>query len=375
MRSSLIALKDLIDEAANGIFGPNWKTLLMECVEEYCKGSFIKPQTYGFRGHGKDLREWSDSDLEEIATIVFTTDLAPNNQHLTIINKARNVPHVKGMLIRSIIWRLHKLRPNTVNENVVRNISDTLKEKHKIKLPDGLPIIDPTHEAELRAIKESFPTPRWRAPGAVNRNGEPYKRLPKVFTDSAIEKIAEQISSMAQRPTKGEIWQMVGEVLGSHEGTQEFNAALVDAMESWEVSEDANYVSGFPAITGSTPGGEVQTSEKTDFSDILRKIPMRERERIQVLAEEFVATLSPVQMKAIELTQHAEFRSLSKMDQADALGLADPTEITLVFEDVRKQTEEFINQKNLTNEDQELLQHTIMVVVCPPTHWRPRDEE
>jgi len=379
MKPTLVQFKDLLTEAVSGQFGPNWKILLEECVEEYCRGDGnkpgLKPQTFGFKGHGKFGLDWADEDIQTIAQNVFEEAIAPRNQHVSIGMKARDAQHVKGMLNISVRWQVLKLRAKTVDRNVVENLKGMLKDDHGITLPMGKSIDDPLHQARLIAIKENFPAPRWRKEGALNRDGKPYTRLPKVFKDSDLRKIAGQIAAMNPLPTQSELWEIVGEVLGSHEGTQEFNAELIDSMEDWRDPVSRGQRQSSAAITGSTYSEAGQSNAKMDFSDIFRQLPQDERERIQMLAVEFVETLSSRERKAIELAQLSSFSNLSQMDQANALGLSQPSEIFNLYRGVGRKTEEFIQTQNLLLEDQDLLHRAVMVVLCPSPHWPSSDEE
>ena len=363
MSPSLISFRDLVDECDKGRFGPNWTVLLEECVEEHCRGRGLKPQTYGFKGHGSSGWEWDDEDLEEIDLSVFNKDIAPNNQHIMIIKKASNISQVKGMLKRSIIWRLGKDRPRTVNGNVVENLKRMLKEKHKVTLPVTESNLDPTHIKKLADLKEMFPLPRWRKEGAVNRNGQPYTNLPKVFRDSDLEKIAEKISSMDPLPTSGELWSVVGEVLGSKEGTQAFNSELVETLADAETETPG---SADAAITGSTEGGTTILEPGPNFSDKLEKLDSGERIRFVGLANALLDQMDSTQRKVIEMVKIAGFSELSMVDIADAIGIQDPSRVSEILMEVASLTREFVSQSELDNDEQELLQWATMFVLNPP---------
>jgi hypothetical protein len=363
MSPSLISFLDLKEECDKGRFGPNWTVLLEECVEEHCRGRGLKPQTYGFKGHGSSGWEWDDEDLEEIALNVFTKDIAPRNQHITIIKKASNISQVKGMLKRSITWRLGKDRPRTVNGNVVENLKRMLKENHNITLPVTESNLDPTHIKKLADLKEMFPHPHWRKEGALNRNGEPYTNLPKVFRDSDLEKIAQKISSIDPLPTSGELWSVVGEVLGSKEGTQEFNSELVETLAEAEVETSGS--TGL-AITGSTEGGTTILEQGPNFSEKLEKLDSGERIRFVELAKALIDQMDSTQRKVIEMVRIAGFSELSRVDIADAIGVEDPSRVSGILMEVANLTQEFVKESELDQDEQELLQWATMFVLNPP---------
>ena len=372
MSPSLVKFRDLVDECDRGKFGPNWTVLLEECVEEHCRGRRIKPQTHGFKGHGKSGWEWDDKDLEEIAFSVFSKDIAPSNQHITIINKTTNISQVKSMLKRSITWRLCKDRPRTVNFNVVENLKRMLKDNHKVTLPFTEPSLDPTHIKKLEELKKMFPPPRWRKAGAVNRNGEPYTNLPKVFRDSDLEKIAEKVSAMDPLPTSGELWSVVGEVLGSREGTQEFNSELVESLADAEMLTSG---SRSAAITGSTEGETKILEQGPDFSEKLEKLDPEERIRFIDLANALLDLMDSTQRKVIELVQIASFSELSMIDIADAIGVEDPSRVSAILMEVAELTRNFVSHSELDTDEQDLLHRATMFVLSPPRNWPVEIEE
>ena len=363
MSPSLVSFRDLVDECASGEFGPNWTLLMEECVEELCRGRRFKPQTYGFRGHGSSGWEWADEDLEEIALNVFNKDIAPRNQHISIIKKASSISQVKSMLKRSIAWRLFKDRPRTVNGNVVENLKRMLQENHKVTLPVTESNLDPTHIKKLAELKEMFPPPKWRKEGALNRDGQPYKNLPKVFRDSDLEKIAEKISSMDPLPTSGELWGVVGEVLGSKECTQEFNSELVEILAEAEIETSG---SAGAAITGSKEGGTTILELGPNFSEKIEKLEPGERIRFVDLANALLDKMDATQRKVIEMVKVAAFSELSMVDIADAIGVEDPSRVSGVLLEVANLTREFVSQSELDKDEQELLEWATMFVLNPP---------
>ena len=393
MSPTLVLFSDLIAEAKSGIFGPNWKVLLEECVSEYCRGRKLRPQTYGFKGHGASGWEWDDSDLQEIAERVFIKDIAPNNQHLAISQKASNVSQVKAMIKRSIAWRMYKDRPRSVNGSVVENLKRMLKEKHSISLSAGDAVPDPKHIEELKELEQIFPTPRWRKEGAVKSDGTPFIRLPKVFKDADLAKVAEKISKMDPLPNSNEIWGVVGKVLGSKEGTQEFNSDLVDTIEEVMREEEAfdslhtgntsrrvkpkitGSKQGEAKITGSKEGDGKNTDLSLELFSKLEKLSASERNRFQNLADELVSSLNAGQRKALQMAQDGSLIELSKADIADALGLADENEVGTVLLEVADKTRKFVESAGLDEEEQDLLQRATLASIRPPSNWPTEIEE
>ena len=227
----------------------------------------------------------------------------------------------------------------------------------------------------------------------MKSDGTPFIRLPKVFKDADLAKVAEKISKMDPLPNSNEIWGVVGKVLGSKEGTQEFNSDLVDTIEEVMREEEAfdslhtgntsrrvkpkitGSKQGEAKITGSKEGDGKNTDLSLELFSKLEKLSASERNRFQNLADELVSSLNAGQRKALQMAQDGSLIELSKADIADALGLADENEVGTVLLEVADKTRKFVESAGLDEEEQDLLQRATLASIRPPSNWPTEIEE
>ena len=369
-----ITLKELESEAfsTSDSFGPCWKSLLDEVTFNVIKGNRYHPQNSGFFGYGETGVDWSDEDILRVKSSTFQNQIRINNSHLNIVLKAKNVSHVKGILGDKVKDELSRLRIRTVDENTLDVLKEILKKEFNIVLPTTGASLDPNHLAEIQNLILLFRTfkQRWRPEGALNREGQPYTRLPKLFFESDLRKSANFISGMTFLPTSGEMWDVLREIIDKKEGSQ------AHLKEKLTRAQDGD---SYSAIA---PSSHIEASSrrlKTDITDILDIVPGEERQRLAEPTQEFVGLLTDEErnwiVNAYASKNSVLFRGASTELQVEAVGVENPEALIQVMMGIKEKSSSVQTRFSLTEEEVAAMASLSVMFIDPPSHYIVIDEE